>query len=411
MPLLVLEYRQGHYKKSAQRGRVGQGADSFTLSGGEIISAEIITQGEIIMQDAKLQKKRREIAAKLKPRPRELPSGMWRCEAMVKGERISVVDEDPAVAHAKVLAIKAGVIEETKNPRRITIEAAIDRYIDSKDAILSPSTIVGYKKMKRNDFAALLKVNVADITQEKIQRWVNALAKEKSSKSVRNAHGLLACVLAEYRPEMTLRTTLPQKDAKRINIPDEDQIAIIMQGCKGREEELPIMLALWLGLRASEIRGLTWDDVQDGRLHVKQAIVQGEEGPVLKKTKTVSGDRWIKLPDHIAALIEAQPRRGDHIVTLSGQAMYKRFMRLCERLGLPHFRFHDLRHTAASVSALLGVPTKYSQQRMGHQTDNMLKTVYEHTMRSKEDEFAERIDEYFEQKLRTDLRTDLRTEK
>ena len=358
------------------------------------------------MQDTKLQKRRREIAAKLKPRPIELPSGAFRCQTMVKGERISVVDEDPAVAHAKVLAIKAGIIEEAKNPRSITLGAAIDRYIESKDAVLSPSTIVGYKKMKRNDFAPLLKVNVSDITQEKVQRWVNALAKEKSSKSVRNAHGLLVVILAEYRPEMTLRTTLPQKDVVQINIPNEEQIATIMQGCKGREEELPIMLALWLGLRASEIRGLTWDDVKDGRLHIKQAIVQGEDGPALKKTKTVSGDRWIKLPSRIESLIEAQPRRGEYIVTLTGQAMYKRFSRLCERLGLPHFRFHDLRHTAASVSAMLGVPTKYSQQRMGHQTDDMLKKVYEHTLRSKEDEFADRIDEYFEAKLHTNLHTE-----
>ena len=358
------------------------------------------------MQDTKLQKRRREIAAKLKPRPIELPSGAFRCQTMVKGERISVVDVDPAVAHAKVLAIKAGIIEESKNPRSITLGVAIDRYIESKDAVLSPSTIVGYKKMKRNDFAPLLKVNVSDITQEKVQRWVNTLAKEKSSKSVRNAHGLLVVILAEYRPEMTLRTTLPQKDVVQINIPNEEQIAIIMQGCKGREEELPIMLALWLGLRASEIRGLTWDDVKDGRLHIKQAIVQGEDGPALKKTKTVSGDRWIKLPAHIEELIEAQPRRGEYIVTLTGQAMYKRFSRLCARLGLPHFRFHDLRHTAASVSAMLGVPTKYSQQRMGHQTDDMLKKVYEHTLRSKEDEFADRIDAYFEAKLHTTLHTE-----
>lgn len=347
----------------------------------------------------KLQKKRREVAAKLKPRPRELPSGAWRCETMVKGERISIVDEDPAVAHAKVLAIKAGLMEAAKNPRRITVGAAVDRYIESKDAILSPSTIAGYKKIKRNDMTTIEKLNMADITQERVQRWVNTLARSKSSKSVRNAHGLLSAVLAEYRPEFTLRTTMPQRDAKRITIPDEEQIAAIIQGCKGRPEELPILLALWLGLRASEIRGLTWDDVQDGRLHVKQAIVEGENGPALKKTKTVSGDRWIKLPQRIEALIEEQPKTGDFIVTMSGQAMYKRFTRLCERLGLPHFRFHDLRHTAASVSVMLGVPTKYSQQRMGHQTDNMLKTVYEHTMRSKEDEFADRIDEYFEAKF------------
>lgn len=353
------------------------------------------------------KKKLRQIASKLsKPTPVELPSGAWRCQVMINGERISVVDDDPTVAHAKALALKSGLIEFSKSSRFLTLGAAVDRYIESKDAILSPSTIVGYKKIKKADFEPLINTNISDLTQEKVQRWVNNLAKHKSPKSVRNAHGLLTAVLSEYRPEMTLRTTLPQKDAKRIVIPDEEQIAAIMNGCKGRGEELPILLALWLGLRASEIRGLTWNDVQDGRIHVKQAIVEGENGPELKKTKTVSGDRWIKLPTYIENLIEQQPRKGEFIVTLSGHAMYKRFSRLCERLGLPHFRFHDLRHTAASVSALLGVPTKYSQQRMGHQTDNMLKTVYEHTIRTKEDEFADRIDEYFEAKLHTDLHTE-----
>lgn len=353
------------------------------------------------------KKKLRQIASKLsKPTPVELPSGAWRCQVMINGERISVVDDDPTVAHAKALALKSGLIEVSKSPRLLTLGAAVDRYIESKDAILSPSTIVGYRKIKRTDFAPIINTQISDITQEKVQRWVNNLAKQKSPKSIRNAHGLLTAVLAEYRPEMTLRTTLPQKDAKKIVIPDEEQIETIMNGCKGRVEELPILLALWMGLRASEIRGLTWDDVKDGRIHVKQAIVDGENGPELKKTKTVSGDRWIKLPEYIERLIEQQPKKGDFIITLSGQAMYKRFSQLCKQLGLPHFRFHDLRHTAASVSALLGVPTKYSQQRMGHQTDNMLKTVYEHTIRTKEDEFADRIDEYFEAKLHTDLHTE-----
>lgn len=338
-------------------------------------------------------------AEKLKPRPRELPSGKWRCEVMVNGSRISVVDEDPFVAHAKVLALKAGLLKETKRPGIMTVSTAVDRYIESKDAVLSPSTIAGYRKIQRNDMKQLADVSLSDLTPEQVQRWVNTLAKKKSSKSVRNAHGLLTAVLAEYRTDLNLRTTLPQKDAKRISIPDEDQIAAIMHGCKDRPEELPILLALWLGLRASEIRGLTWNDLKDGRLHVRQAIVDGDNGPILKKTKTVSGDRWIKIPKRIQDLIEQQPKTGEFIVTMSGQAMYKRFTRLCERLDLPHFRFHDLRHTAASVSVMLGVPTKYSQQRMGHRTDNMLKTVYEHTMRSKEDEYADRIDAYFEEKF------------
>ena len=356
-------------------------------------------------KEERLREKQQERAAKLSPRPVLLPSGRWRCQVMVNGEWLSAVEDDPEIAHATVLAMKAGLIERKKSPKHMSIGEAVDRYIESKDSVLSPATILGYKKIKKNSMEDIVDVKLPDLTQEKVQRWVNKLAKSKSPKSIRNAHGLLSAVLAEYRPDLALRTTLPQKNVQQISIPSEEEIEKIMHGCAGRPEELPILLAMWLGLRASEIRGLTWGDVQNGRLHVRQAIVDGEDGPILKKTKTIAGDRWIKLPQYIIDLIDAQPRKGDYIVTMTGRAMYMRFYRLCERLGIQHYRFHDLRHTAASVSVILGVPTKYSQQRMGHQTDHMLKSVYEHTMRAKEDEYADRINQYYEEKLHTDLHT------
>jgi len=60
-------------------------------------------------------KKAAEAAAKLsRPRPVELPSGKWRCQVMVNGKRIDVIEDDPAVVHAKALAVKAGLLEEEK---------------------------------------------------------------------------------------------------------------------------------------------------------------------------------------------------------------------------------------------------------------------------------------------------------
>ena len=83
----------------------------------------------------------------------------------------------------------------------MTVGAAVDRYIESKSSILSPSTVLGYKRTKKR-MEDIIGVQLNDLTQEKIQRWVNQLA---------NAHGLLSAVLKEYRPSMTLRTTLPSK--------------------------------------------------------------------------------------------------------------------------------------------------------------------------------------------------------
>lgn len=357
----------------------------------------------------KEQKKKRDTAAKLsRPTPIELPSGAWRCQIMVKGQRIDVIDDDPAVAHAKALAMKSGVIERDKTGSSMTLGTAIDRYIESKDAVLSPSTIAGYKYIRHNALQELMGRSLTTLTQEEIQRAVNRMSKEKSPKSVANAHGLLSATLSVYRPNMILRTTLPQKQKHEATIPSDEDITNILEASKGTSIELPILLALWLGLRASEIRGITWDAINGDTLHIKQAIVQGENGAEVKGTKTYSGNRKLKLPVYILDLINAQPKKDDYVVHLSGQAMYKQFSRLCEKHGIPHYRFHDLRHANASVMLALGVPDKYAMERMGHATNNMLKTVYQHTMTSKQNEVAEMVDQYFKQKLHTDLHTNIK---
>ena len=142
------------------------------------------------------------------PTPVQLPSGSWRCQVMVNGKRISVVDDDPAVAHAKALALKAGLIQKEKPVTSMTVGDAVDRYIESKDSVLSPSTVAGYKRVRKNNMEDIADTRLPLLTQEAVQRWVNGLSKKKSPKSVRNAHGLLSAALAVYLPDMALRTTM-----------------------------------------------------------------------------------------------------------------------------------------------------------------------------------------------------------
>ena len=91
------------------------------------------------------REKMRNKAKKLSdPRPVELPSGKWRCQVTVDGARKSVIDNDPEVAHIKAMAIKAKMVEAATQPRCITLGQAMDRYIESKDTVLSPATVAGY---------------------------------------------------------------------------------------------------------------------------------------------------------------------------------------------------------------------------------------------------------------------------
>ena len=340
------------------------------------------------------------------PKAKQLPSGAWRVQVMVDGSRISVTDADPKVAQAKAAAMKAKMTEATASPSQLTVGTAIDRYIENKSGVLSPATIAGYKRIRTNALASLANIKLPALTQAKVQRAISDLARTKSSKTVRNAHGLLSAVLAEYKPDMTLRTTLPQKRRYEVHNPTDTEIVTITKAAQGTPMELPILLAVWLGLRASEICGITWDCIHGNTLHIKQAKVAGENGPTLKATKTFSGDRYLRLPQPIADLIQAQPHTDEYVVHLTGQAIYKRFVRLCEKAGVPHYRFHDLRHANASVMLALGVPDKYAMERMGHATPNMLKTTYQHTMKSQQEQIADKVDQYFSDILHTNLHTE-----
>lgn len=337
------------------------------------------------------------------PTPQKLPSGVYRCQVMVDGKRISVVDENPAVAQAKAVALKNGLIEEKKTGPCMTVGEAIDRYIESKDAVLSPSTLRSYRSIRNNSLGALDTIQLNSLTQEDVQRRVNALSRETSPKYVRNVHGLLSAAIAAYRPDFILHTTLPQKKKTEIQIPTIEEVQLLAEKSAGTAFELPFLLATWMGLRTSEIRGLTWDCIEGDMLHIKQALVEGDNGPALKTTKSYSGNRKIRIPPYIKNLLDEYPRKNEYIVQYTRNALYNRLRRMCERYGLPHYRFHDLRHVQASVMLALGVPDKYAMERMGHASTNMLKTVYQHTMKSKSEEVADTVDNFFTEKLHTNL--------
>lgn len=330
------------------------------------------------------------------PTAKKIPSGNWRVQLMVSGNRISVTAPTKKEAEKEAAALKSGV-KKAKENIPFTLNVAFNKYIDAKSVVLSPATIAGYRRIQKNLLPPLSDERIDALTREKVQKWVNGLMQNgKKPKTIYNAHGLLNAVLAEYRPDFTLRTTLPQKEKIEIKIPSEAEIVDIFATCKGTKYELPILLAVWLGLRASEIRGLKWEDIDGDRIYIRRAIVEGENGSVEKGTKTYSGTRVLHLPKYLRDLIAAQDKTISYLVPMSGHAMYNGFGRICEKAGLPHFRFHDLRHMNASVMLAEGIPDKYSMKRMGHATNNMLKTTYQHTIKEKEQEYDTVIDACFE---------------
>ena len=79
--------------------------------------------------------------------------------------------------------------------------------------------------------------------------------------------------------------------------------------------------------------------------------------------------------------------------------IYDRFVTAIDRAGLPHMRFHDLRHLNASVLLELGIPEKYAMERGGWSTPSTLQNVYQHTFSKQRKLVDDKVDRYFEEFL------------
>jgi integrase len=350
------------------------------------------------------------------PKAVRLPSGSYRCQVYIgkdssgKREYLSVTKPTKKEAEYEAAKIKMHYKEISKDSSAMTLREAMDKYIASKDSILSPSTIRGYDIIKREHLQGLMDIKLNRMTNSLIQEAVNqeakpykdkkGNAKTPSPKSVRNIYGFLSAVLAEYYPGLRLSITLPQRKLTEQQILEPEHISTLLHAVEDTEMEIPVLLAVWLCMRSSEITGLTWDcvDFQRKTVTIKKARVRNKDNAWVEKgTKTTGSTRTINAPDYIMDKLKDAQRfsSSDHVVTIKGNCLYRRLKVILKNNGLPDIRFHDLRHTSASVMALLNIPTKYAQKRGGWSTPRTMQQIYTHTMASKRSSVDAQIDSFF----------------
>lgn len=351
---------------------------------------------------------------------KQLPSGSWRCQvyagkdASGRRQYLSFTRPTKREAEYEALQYQLHYREVSRDSSAMTLAEAMEKYIASKSAILSPSTIRGYDIIRREHLRGLMDVRLGRLTPAMVQEAINREAapytdsrgevRTPSPKSVRNIHGLLSAVLTEYRPDLRLNTTLPQKRAAEQAVLEPEQIGVLLAAVADTEMELPVLLAVWLCMRSSEITGLTWDcvDFERRTVTIRQARVRNKDNQWVEKgTKTTGSTRTVNAPDYIMERLARarESAQGEYVVNIRGNCLYQRLKRILKRSGLPDIRFHDLRHTAASVMVLLNIPDKYAQRRGGWATPDTLRSVYQHTVASKRSAVDEQIDAFFQSLL------------
>lgn len=335
----------------------------------------------------------------------ELPSGNFNAKVFdytdQNGKRHYKSITAPCKREVKKLI--ADFLSDRENKRTIisgiTVGEAIDSYIASKSNILSPSSIRGYKMIRKNNMQNLMPMKIENLTQMDIQEEINIESKTHSPKTIKNMHALLSSAITYVNPSFVTATTLPKKVKPDIQIPTEDEMKAIFADLRGKKLEIPVYLAAMCGMRRSEISALKWKDVDlvKGTLTIRAATVINENAEyVIKGTKTTAGKRTIKLFKPVLELLKKQPQETEFVTAFQKPSRISNsFVYVTARLGMKNYRFHDLRHYAVSTMLSLNVPKKYIADYMGHETERMIDEVYGHIMQNAKDNFMAILDNHY----------------
>lgn len=195
----------------------------------------------------------------------------------------------------------------------------------------------------------------------------------------------------------------PRPARKEIHPIDPSLVRLIAEEADPRYR-VPILLAGFAGLRAGEVGGLHWKDVDvaGGTLSIRQAVRQVGPKRVLGDVKTGSSRRRVKVPGFLLQELlwhaRGFPPIEDRVFSteagglVSHNVLLRRFQSACKAADQPKMRFHDLRHSCASLLIREGAHPKMVQAYLGHANISITLDIYGHLFPSVADELADRLD-------------------
>lgn len=338
---------------------------------------------------------------------RKLASGKWRIlvfDRMENGKRkykSFVADTKNDAELAAKLYLKDPARNKDKSD--ISVKDAIERYINSKTNVLSPSTIRAYRQMQRTRYDSINGESIYKLDSERMQKYISAIAAtDISAKSVSNAYGLLSSSVAMFRPDAVFRITLPKKSRKRQNAPSDKDVQILFERANG-DLKTCIALSAFGSMRRGEICALKHGDVNGCAVYVHADIVANENNEYEYKDmpKTAESVRTINLPQNIIDML-GDGKPDEFIFSFPPHWITRNFINLRNDLGI-NIRFHDLRHYYASIGAALGIPDIYTARSGGWKPNSpVMKEVYQNNMHDAEMLYSEILNDHFSSIIKAD---------
>ena len=315
---------------------------------------------------------------------------------------------------------------ELTEDSRMTLGEWLDRWLaEYKDGTIRPGTLEGYRNYIENYIKPQLGgKQVSLITTQDVQRMYRRLknggrvredaegSKRLSDSTVRHIHTMLhgamkAAVQAHIIPKNpTENATAPKSNYKPMQVLNEQELDTFLQAVQKDDIWRDFFYTeLMTGLRRGEICALMWRDfdAKAGTLGISRTLHSKGQGIyALGDTKTSQGNRTIILPESVAALLRARkkasisqwifPQPTSPELPMNPGTAYRRLKTLLEEAGLPSIRFHDLRHTFATLALQNGMDVKTLSAMLGHVSAATTLDIYTHSTSDMQHAAARKID-------------------
>ena len=337
------------------------------------------------------------------PEPVKLASGNYRIQ--LRREGINIVrpayeqcKEDARAARRKWLELHAD------DPESLSLGNAIDRYISSKDSLLSPSTVRAYKRYRDLYFQDCMDWDIHD----KHLQWQAAINKEfkkgRSAKTVFNSWHL--CTAAMNAAGVTPPTvTLPKSAKKERNFLNYEEVNTFLSAVREKPCELPALLAL-NSLRLSELLALRPTSISPDckTLFVRGSRVLNSDNILvykeLNKTDGSRRDVPVVIP-RLTELLQNVPQA--EFIYDGNRKLYFQINKVCRDAGLPEVGVHGLRHSFASLAYHLGWKELSTMQVGGWSSSRIVHEIYTHNADLYTD--VEKMREHFQTEITHQLLT------
>jgi integrase len=337
--------------------------------------------------------------------------------------------KEPQVEKAKLIAAlsQGSYVERSK----ITVNELVRSRIDQWEAVgdITARSAEGYRRYATNQIAPHIGTKpVQKLTRLDVEAWHTILRNSGlAARTIGHAHRLLGKVLRDAEVDgLVTKNVARNQRAPRVA---ENEVAVVpdlpafISALRGSERFHALaMLALFTGMRLSEVLALRWNrvDLDAGVIQVREALEQtGAHGIRFKEPKSKAGKRDITLPDvlidvlceHRKSRLESRMQLGlgrlrdDALLfsdiegnPLAPNAVSTRFGEFAASIGMSQITFHALRHTHASQLIASGIDIVTVSKRLGHSKPDITLRVYAHMFKDGDSRAAAAINAAFPRK-------------